>query len=136
MSAKGEVAITVACASVLLLFSGPYAHPQQMPARAGPPVEIHGTIQQAQISAGQGMPYLVVSQANKGVRVYLGSMRYLIEQNFNPKVGQEVSVKGFQVADGLVAATVALTGSNRVLKLRDENGWPLWRGGRHHGPPH
>lgn len=136
MSANGAVAVAVACASLVLLSSVSYAHAQQVPARAGLLVEIHGTIQQAQISRGQGMPYLVVSQTNKPVRVYLGSIRYLIEQNFNPKVGQEVSVKGFQVADGLVAATVALTGSDRVLKLRDENGGPLWRGGRHRGPPH
>jgi hypothetical protein len=133
MSANGAVAVTVACASLLLLFSGPPSAAQQTSARVGPLVEIHGAIQQAQISPGQGMPYLVVSQTNQPVRVYLGSIRYLIEQNFNPKVGQEVSVKGFQVADGVVAATVALTGSDRVLKLRDENGWPLWRGGWRHG---
>ncbi|HLI62549.1 MAG TPA: hypothetical protein VKV05_04060 [Terriglobales bacterium] len=119
-------------ATILLSLSGS-APAQQMPARTGPLVEIRGTIQQAQILPGQGTPYLVVSQADKPVRVYLGSMRYLIEQNFNPKVGQEISVRGFQVADGLVAATVALPGSDRVLKLRDENGWPQWRGGRHHG---
>jgi hypothetical protein len=133
MRAKGAVVIAVACASILLLFSGS-ANAQQMPASVSSRVEIRGTIQQAQILPGQGMPYLVVNSANKPVRVYLGSMRYLIEQNFNPKVGQEVSVSGIQVQDGVVAATVAITGSDRVLKLRDDNGWPLWRGGMRHGP--
>ncbi len=132
MRAKGAVAIAMACASILLLFSGS-ANAQQMSASVTSRVEIRGTIQQAQILPGQGMPYLVVNSANKPVRVYLGSMRYLIEQNFNPKVGQEVSVRGFQVQDGVVAATVAITGSDRVLKLRDDNGWPLWRGGMRRG---
>lgn len=129
MRSDRRIAMVVSCASSLLLFLASTSA-QQVPARAGPVVEIRGTIQQAQILPGHGMPYLVVSQANKPVRVYLGSMRYLIEQNFNPKVGQEVTVKGFQVPDGIVAATVALSGTDRVLKLRDENGWPLWRGDR------
>ncbi len=134
MRAKSAVAIAVACAGILLLFSGS-AWAQQMPAGAASVVEIRGTIQQTQILPGQGMPYLVVSQAKQSVRVYLGSMRYLIEQNFNPKVGQEVTVKGFKAADGgVVASTVAITGSDRVLKLRDDNGWPLWRGGMRRGP--
>jgi hypothetical protein len=132
MRTKRAIAIAVSCAGLLLLFSTS-APAQQVPARGGPRVEIRGTIQEVRILPGQGTPYLVVSQAKKPVRVYLGSMRYLIQQNFNPKMGQEVSVTGFQVPDGVVAATVALTGSDRVLKLRDENGRPLWRGGWRRG---
>ena len=124
---KAITAVAIALAVSLSVYA------QQTPTRGNSIIEIHGTIQQTQILPGRGMPYLVVNQAKEPVRVYLGSMRYLIEQNFNPKVGQEVSVRGFQIQDGVVAATVAITGSERVLKLRDDNGWPLWRGGMRRG---
>ena len=132
MRAEHAIAILVSCASLALLFSTP-APAQQVPISVSTRVEIRGTIQEVRLLPGQGMPYLVISQGEKPVRVYLGSMRYLIQHNFNPKMGQEVSVTGFQVADGVVAATVALTGSDRELKLRDENGRPLWRGGMRGG---
>jgi hypothetical protein len=59
-------------------------------------------------------------------------MRYLMEQKFNPKVGDTVEVKGYSVKnqnqeEEIVAIQVKLGG--QTLKLRDENGWPVWRGG-------
>jgi hypothetical protein len=76
------------------------------------------------------MPYLEVRTTDKSVRVVLGSMRYLMEQDFNPKAGDEVAVTGYKVDDSVVAITVTLPASGRVLKLRDEAGWPVWMGGR------
>jgi len=108
---------------------------QRAPIATNPLVAVRGTIQRVQISPGQGMPYLMVDDGKKAVKVYLGSMRYLIEHDFNPRVGLEVSVKGYQVEDAVIAATVTISGKNRLLKLRDENGWPLWRGGRRRGGP-
>ena len=81
---------------------------------------------------GQGMPWLEVKGPKETVKVWLGSMRYLIDENFNPKAGQEVAVKGYQMKDGLVAIQVTLTAEKKTLKLRDAQGWPLWRGGPGH----
>lgn len=105
----------------------------QHPIAANPLVEVSGKIQRVQISAGQA-PYLEIKDGSTTTKVYLCSMRYLIEQNFNPKVGQSVAVKGYRVSGDLVAASITIVEENRVLKFRDENGWPLWRAGRrHHG---
>jgi hypothetical protein len=65
--------------------------------------------------------------------VILGSMRYLMEQNFNPKAGVQAQVKGYKLPATVIAIEVRLPAENLTLKLRDENGWPLWRGG---GCPH
>ncbi len=110
------------------------------PIAKSPVVELSGTIEKVQIAPGQGMPYLEVKTAKGTTRVYLGSMRYLMEENFNPKSGQEVAVKGYQVNDAVVASQVSLPAEKKTLKLRDSNGWPLWRGGprgpmRRQSPP-
>jgi len=99
-----------------------------------PVVELSGTIAKVQIAPGQGMPYLEVKTAKATTRVYLGSMRYLIAENFAPKAGQEVAVKGYQVNDTVIASQVTLTAEKKTLKLRDESGRPLWRGGPWHSP--
>lgn len=107
----------------------------QHPVATHPLVEISGKIRRVQISAEQGTPpYLEINEGSATTKVYLCSMRYLIEHNFNPKVGQSVTVKGYRVEGNLVAATVTIVEENRVLKFRDENGRPLWRtGSRNNG---
>jgi hypothetical protein len=102
---------------------------QTPPIAANPIVEVKGAIRQVHLSQGQGMPYLDVQRAHGTVRVYLGSMRYLIAENFSPKAGQEVVVKGYQTGDSVVAIEISLPAEKKTLKLRDSKGWPLWRGG-------
>jgi hypothetical protein len=75
------------------------------------------------------MPYLEVKHGNESTKVYLGPMHYLIAENFSPRTGQEVAVKGYKLSDSLIAIQVTLTQEKKTLKLRDETGWPLWRGG-------
>jgi hypothetical protein len=109
-------------------------NPAQSAARApvasNPVVEISGVAGQVQISSGQGMPYLEVKQGSGTTKVYLGPMHYLIAEDFRPKTGQEVTVKGYkQATDSAIAIQVTLTQEKKTLKLRDDNGWPLWRGG-------
>lgn len=105
--------------------------PAQGPNTANPVLEIKGRIVKVGIAPGQGMPSLEVkADSGKTWKVRLGSMRYLMEQNFNPKAGQEVIVKGFQLDDDLIASSVTLTETKQTIRLRDENGMPLWRGGR------
>ncbi len=103
------------------------------PLKGAPVVEFKGKIERVQIAHGQGMPALEVRRAEETVKVLLGSMRYLMERNFNPKAGTEVSVKGYQVAEKNVIA-ISVASEGKVLRLRDENGRPVWMmGGRGRG---
>ncbi len=104
----------------------------QAPIAANAKVELKGKVEKVQMIPGQGMPYLQVRTAQGTARVMLGSMRYLMEQDFNPKAGDEVVVKGYRVQDMVVAVTVTL--GNKVLRLRDERGRPVWMRGRRGGP--
>jgi len=97
------------------------------PIANSPVVEIKGNIEKIQISPGEGMPFLQVKSKSDSTKVYLGSMRYLMEQDFKPKAGDEVTVKGYRVNSDVVAVTVDHNG--KVLRLRDEKGFPVWRGG-------
>jgi hypothetical protein len=116
----------------LAVASAILAQPSRMqpPMAGGPKVELKGKIEKIQLTMGQGMPYLEVRTSEKTVRVLLGSMRYLMEQDFSPKAGDEVAVTGYKVNDGVVAITVTLPATGKVLKLRDEAGRPVWMGGR------
>jgi len=102
----------------------------QAPIASNPIVLVRGKITKVQTAAGQGMPTLEVDQGGMTTKVLLGSMRYLMQNNFNPKAGQEVEVKGYKTADLVVAISVTLVAENKTLQLRDESGWPLWQGGR------
>ena len=106
----------------------------QAPIAGSPKVEVKGKIEKIRLSRGQGMPSLQVRTSDKTVSVALGSMRYLLEQDFNPKAGDEVAVIGYKVNDAVVAITVTLPATGKVLRLRDEAGRPVWMGGRR-GPP-
>jgi hypothetical protein len=96
---------------------------------AGTKVEVRGTIEKVQIVAGQGSPSLQLKCDKATYRVTLGSMRYLMEKNFNPKSGQTAVVRGVLNGDTLMAYSVELPADKLVLPLRDEQGMPLWRGG-------
>ncbi len=100
------------------------------PINNNPKVEIKGKIERIRISRGQGTPSLEVKTGERTVSVGLGSMRYLLEQNFNPKAGEEVAVSGYKVDDKVVAITVTLSATGKILRLRDDAGWPVWAGGR------
>jgi hypothetical protein len=99
------------------------------PAAGGAPVEIKGHVDHVRISPGMGMPFVAVKTSKETVVVYLGSMRYLMAHDFNPKTGDSIAVKAFKVANGYVAAVVTLPDRGKTLRLRDENGRPVWRGG-------
>jgi hypothetical protein len=102
---------------------------------SGQIVELKGRIARVQITAGEGTPFVEVKTAERTLKLYLGSMRYLLVQGFNPKVGDEMTAKAYPGQNGYVAASLTLAGG-KALVLRDENGWPVWRGGvRGGGPP-
>lgn len=99
------------------------------PVAANPVVELRGRISKVEpFRPREGMPALEVESDGSTTTVVLGSMRYLMEKNFNPKAGTEVQVKAYKLPSVLIAIEVKLTADGRTLRLRDENGWPLWRG--------
>ena len=95
-------------------------------------VEVKGTVERVHAAPGQGMPYLVLKRPmGASLRVMLGSMRYLLEHNFNPKAGSAVLVNGFQVGETIYARSVSLPTEKMTIELRDDKGVPLWRMGRY-----
>ncbi len=90
-------------------------------------VELKGTITAVRIGM-QTMPSIELKTEKGTERVVLGSMRYLIEKDFNPKVGGTAAVKGFRVDGYVYAQRVQVTDQKLSIELRDEQGRPLWRG--------
>jgi hypothetical protein len=103
----------------------------QAPIASNPVVELSGNVGEIHIARGQGTPYLEVKQGNVVTKVYLGPMHYLISNDFSPKTGQDISVKGYKQNDTVVAKEVTL--EKKTLKFRDDQGRPLWRGGPRRG---
>jgi hypothetical protein len=93
------------------------------------PVELKGKVARVQITPGEGMPFVTVRSGDQSVKLYLGSMRYLMAQGFNPKLGDDIAVKAFNLNSDFVAVTVTLPSENKTIRLRDDAGRPLWRGG-------
>lgn len=116
---------------LLMLAPALLAQQQTSPLTDSPVVDFKGKIQKVQLVPGQGTPYLEVQTGGKTTKVILGSMRYLMDKDFNPKAGQEVSGKGYKVGEDVYAIQAELPAENKTLKLRDENGYPLWIRGQH-----
>ena len=109
--------------------------PSRAPVAEYPVVELEGRIGKVQIAPGAGMPALELETKNSAARVLLGPMRFLIDNNFNPKAGEQARVKAYDTRDAFLAIEVTLAGEKRTLKFRDDNGWPAWRGGRRRRGP-
>ena len=105
--------------------------PMHLPLDKSQKIEIKGTIERVQAASGRGMPFIELKGEKGSQRVLLGSMRYLMEQNFNPKAGSIAIVKGFLFDDLIVAQSVSLPAEKIAIQLRDEDGVPLWRMCRH-----
>lgn len=92
-------------------------------------VELRGEVARVRIVPGEGMPCLEITSGNQLRKVYLGSVRYLMVQGFNPKIGEPVMAKVYKMNHGFVAVTVTLPAQNKTLRLRDDRGRPVWRHG-------
>ncbi len=102
---------------------------------SGPVVELTGVITRVQAAKGRGMPFIEVEAEGETTRIHLGSMRYLLQHNFNPSAGDKVEVKGFRGGSSeLIAKTVKLLDQDKTLNIRDDNGRPLWQRGRYGRP--
>ncbi len=91
--------------------------------------EFRGQIAAVQLTPGMGMPSVTVQSGGETKVVYLGSMRYLMMQGFNPKVDEEIVVKAFQANGQYFAASVILPAANKTVEFRDATGRPVWRRG-------
>jgi hypothetical protein len=89
--------------------------------------ELRGEVARVQITPGEGMPFVELKNGDQVKRVYLGSMRYLMMQGFNPKVGDSIVAKVYKANHGLFAASMSLPARNITLRLRDDYGRPVWR---------
>jgi hypothetical protein len=94
-------------------------------------VEVRGTVERVLFVPGVGTPVLVLRAGEETVRVQLGSMRYLMEKDFNPRAGDAIVVRGFRVNHEILARTVELPAEKKTLELRSADGAPLWRMGRY-----
>jgi hypothetical protein len=120
--------VAIAGLTVALLLVA--ADQPKAPIAGNPIVNLSGRITRVDaFRPGEGMPAIVVDVDGTSTAVLLGSMRYLMEQNFNPKAGAVVQVRGYKMPAAVIAIEVKLPADSLTLKLRDENGWPLWRGG-------
>ncbi|MBE0659526.1 MAG: hypothetical protein IH602_17665 [Bryobacteraceae bacterium] len=106
--------------------------PAQPPAQAGvasaEKVDLKGTVVRVSAAPGQGMPSLDMKSGQETVTITLGSMRYLLQNDFNPKAGDTIAVKGYKMKEGVLAIEVTL-GSGKPLAFRDNQGRPMWSGG-------
>lgn len=83
------------------------------------PVEISGIIKKVSVEPRRGS--LLVVKVNSGVEwsVWLGSFRYLLEHDFNPKAGQQVIVRGTVCEkSGMIAQSITVTQTGRTFEPR------------------
>jgi hypothetical protein len=107
------------------IFSQPTPKPAALPI-----LTLHGSIRSVNLTAG-GMPSIVVKDgSSRQWTVRLGSIRYLIAQDFNPRAGEIVNVRGYGQESGeVIAISVECPQTGKKITLRGEDGRPLWRGG-------
>ncbi len=94
-----------------------------------PMIELRGSITKVAVEPRQGPRLLLKADSGEEWTVWLGSFRYLLEQDFNPKAGQQVSLRG-RLGDKreVIAHSIRVKETGRTLELRDAAGRPLWRG--------
>jgi len=78
-----------------------------------------------------GMAAIEIEAGGKKMLVHIGPAWYLARENFSVKAGDEVKVVGTPVSVGDESYIVAqsVTAGEKTLALRDDAGYPLWRGG-------
>jgi hypothetical protein len=91
---------------------------------------IEGTVTAVNIAYGVQYPSIVVN----GATIKVAPLWYLLENDFEVKAGDNVKVTAAPCnrtdATDLYALEIVNTTRNATIKLRDEDGVPLWGGGR------
>ncbi len=86
-------------------------------------------------ASGRGMSYgvhLIVKSDEETLSVRLGPEWYMKDQGFTITTDDKVEIKGHRISDRGEDAIIAteIKKGDKVLKIRDENGLPFWRGRR------
>ncbi|MDJ0620485.1 MAG: hypothetical protein QNJ63_27745 [Calothrix sp. MO_192.B10] len=86
-----------------------------------------------QVTARRGQGYglhLLLRTSDQTIDVHLSPVRYLENEDFRIERGDVLEIKGEPVPTQGLSAMIAfeVKKGNDVLALRDENGYPLWRG--------
>ncbi len=83
-----------------------------------------------ELSMGMKFRGLLLKTDKGSLMVHLGPTWYLDQQKFAVKVGDKIEVTGSQVTLNNQPAIIArdVTMNGRILKLRDDQGIPAWRG--------
>jgi hypothetical protein len=83
---------------------------------------------------GRGIRIIVKDQNGQLFPVHLGPYWYIIHQDMNLSIGDEVEVHGARFSlngkDTYAAYFILMAAKNRELLLRDQDGFPLWEGWR------
>ena len=72
--------------------------------------------------------HILLKSGKENIPVHLGPGWYLSGKNFLLKINDQVEVKGSRITYNNAPAIIAaeLKKGNQTLKLRNENGFPLW----------
>lgn len=93
------------------------------------PVSVSGIVQSV-----DGSSLVLGTGAGEQIDVSLGRSGYWEAQGLRLVEGDEVVIEGHYEDDGaLSASSVTLVATGQTVVLRDENGRPLWAGGRGNG---
>jgi hypothetical protein len=98
-------------------------------------VTLTGTVAAVEEHQGMGMgtgTHLKLTVGADTLDVHLGPTRWLADHQYSFAAGDQITVTGSRTAingvDSLIARQIDKAGT--VIKLRDENGRPLWAGRR------
>lgn len=86
------------------------------------------------IAPMKGMSYgihIMLKTTNETISVHLGPAWFFDKQNFKIKAKDKIEVTGSKITfDGQPAVIAAeIKKGNEVIKLRNQNGYPVWSGG-------
>lgn len=102
----------------------------------GSVVTVSGEVQNVETRtfgpAGFGFIFLALKTDKETISVHVGPEQYVSSQGFKFEKGDKIQVKGSKVeirGESMIIAAEIKKG-DKILKLRDENGMPLWRGPR------
>jgi len=97
---------------------------------------VRGKVERVYLGPGQGFPYIeIVTENGEKLDVLVAPFWYLKDQGFAIKAGDTVTVSVSKINTRQGGRNVALElkqQDGKTLKLRDENGLPMWMKG--HGP--
>lgn len=106
----------------------------QPPCCRAKPIQVRGSIEKIQIVPAAGTPFLEIRTAGGREKILLGSLRYLMEQSFDPHAGDEVFVDGVRDAEAILALRIEIPARKIKVQLREPSTcMPMWRRMGHRG---